>query len=244
MFGLPTLSEILEALSVLGEEPAAYAVLVTALLLVVLRDWRYALVALSAQFVLAGWLLTSVLQAQQVGILKMLVGLIICLILYFTARQVRWGETSPVAAPPAEPAEGQADSAEKNSAATPLAHRPIPINLLFRLLVGGLTAVVVLYVTRNGIIVLPQVMEHINLASVALMGLGMVQLGITDEPLTAGIGLLTTVTGFELFYHSLEQGIVVITLMIGVDLLIAVVIAYLTVARHLKPNQTDGRSQL
>ena len=73
------------------------------------------------------------------------------------------------------------------------------------------------------------------------MAMGLLGLGLTDEPLTAGMSLLTLLTGFELFYHSLEQAITIIGFLIGIELLITLVTAYLTVARHLTPQEADRR---
>jgi len=240
MAGFPTIEQLLDALAILGEEPAAYAVLLTALLLVILRDWRYALIALMVQFVLAGWLLTGILEVQQIGVLKTLVGLIICLVFYLTARQVRWGE-----APPTEPAQDSNETPKpENNQNASVKLGPASINLLFRLLLGTLAAVLVLYATRNNLVTLPQVPAYVNQAALSLMVLGLVQMGITQEPLTAGVGLITTLTGFELFYHSLEQGLIVLTFLIGVDFLVAIITAYLTVAQHLKPVQVKKEGQI
>jgi hypothetical protein len=242
MFNLPTLDEILNALAFLGQERTALAVLGTALVLVTLRDWRWSLLALAGQYMLAGWLLTDRLEPE-VAILQSLVGLMVCLVLYVTARQVNWGvrERQIATGPPVQG--GQAStSPTKRTGRIKIA--VLRTNLVFRLLAGSLTAAIVLHATRSGIIALPELPAHMNVAAVGLMALGLLALGLTEEPLSAGMGLLTAMTGFTLFYHSLQQAITVIGFLIGIEFLIALVIAYLTVAHHLTPEQARRRRRL
>jgi hypothetical protein len=242
MFDLPTLSEILDALAFLGQQRAALAVLGTALVLVTLRDWRWSLLALAGQYVLAGWLLTEELQPE-VALLIALVGLMVCLVLYITARQVNWGvhEQRPAPVPRTEDEESS-DSRPRKTRRIKIA--VLSTNLVFRLLTGSLTTAIVIYATRNGVIALPELPAHMNLAAVGLMALGLLALGVTEEPLSAGMGLLTAMNGFTLFYHSLEQAITVIGFLIGIEFLMALVTSYLTIAHHLTPDQARRRRQL
>jgi hypothetical protein len=218
MPGLPTLPELLQPLAFLGEQPAAVATLLTALIMIIIEDWRWSLFALAAQYILAGWLLTNALETQ-VAALKVLVGMMICLVLYITARQI--------------------DSSRGTAQACGGKPRFARMGLPFRLLIGLLTSIVVLYVTSNGTVRLPVVPEHVNLAAVGLMTMGLLALGLNEEPLAAGMGLLTAITGFELFYHSLEQAVTVIGFVVALDFLIATVTAYLTVAHHWTPEDAE-----
>jgi hypothetical protein len=242
MFHLPTLSQILDALAFLGQQRAALAALGTALVLVTVRDWRWSLLALASQYVLAGWLLTEKLQPE-VALLITLVGLMVCLVLYITARQVNWGVREQRPAP--EPsAEGEETSDSRQRKARRIKIAVLPTNLVFRLLTGSLTTAIVIYAARNGVISLPELPAHMNLAAIGLMALGLLALGLTEEPLSAGTGLLTAMNGFTLFYHSLEQAITVIGFLIGIEFLIALVASYLTIAHHLTPDQARRRGQL
>ncbi len=227
MAGLPTLSELLNALAFLGQEPAALGVLATALALIVLRDWRWSLLALIVQYILTGWLLTDVLEPQ-VAVLKILIGLMISVVLYLTARQVRWGH---------DPSSGDAGQHLH------IGRWVLPTAFLFRVLIALLVGAVILQLTGDSATILPGLSPHINRAAIALMALGLLALGLTDEPLRAGMGLLTFLSGFELFYHSLEQAITVIGLVIAIDFLVAIITAYLTVARHMNPNEAERREQ-
>jgi hypothetical protein len=233
----PTLTDLLNLLAFLGEQPAAMGVLASAVFLTVLRDWRWSLLALTIQYLLSSWLFTHVFEpdiAPAIAAIKIMAWAVACLVLYVTARQVRWGSSRP------------RDQAETGEPATgrKSVRRLLPTSLLFRLLTSLMTATVVLYTVNRGGLALPELPAHINLAAVSLMAMGLLGLGLTEEPLTGGMSLLTALTGFELFYHSLEQAITIIGLLIGVELLIALVTAYLTVARHMTPQEAGRRRPL
>ena len=82
---MPTLPDVLAKLSFLTTTPAIVGLAITASLIVILSDWRFALAALSVQYVLVGLLLTRFIQPQ-VAVIKVLVGALVCVILYLTAR--------------------------------------------------------------------------------------------------------------------------------------------------------------
>ena len=102
-------------------------------------------------------------------------------------------------------------------------------------------AIIILHVTSSGRASLPELPAHINLASISLMAMALLALGLTDEPLTAGMGLLTFMAGFELWYHSLEQAIITIGSLVVIDFLISTITAYLTIAHHLRAGETQRR---
>ena len=71
----------------------------TAGIIVVIQDWRMSLLALVIQYVIAGFLLTNFVRPELAAI-KALVGAMLCLILYMTARRVDWGHQSSPPPPP------------------------------------------------------------------------------------------------------------------------------------------------
>ena len=75
----------------------------------------------------------------------------------------------------------------------------------------------------------------INTAAYSLMALGLLNLGLTEEPINAGMGLLTLLIGFELFYAVLEPALAVVALLAGVQLGIAVAVSYLALLQHAGP---------
>ena len=66
-------------------------------------------------------------------------------------------------------------------------------------------------------------------ASLGLVILGLLQLGMITEPLYVIIGLLTFLSGFELLYGSMEFSTVLEALFAAVNLGLALVGAYIIV---------------
>ncbi len=221
---MPTLPEVVETLSVFVTTSAAITVMFTAGVIVVVKDWRASLFALIIQYVIVGLLLTSEVR-MELALIKTLVGSLLCVILYVTARHVRWGR--PVSAAAAEE--------EDEEMAEPLESRwALPTELPFRFL-AALLVMVVAYGGASAF-PLPDVNEAISLAAYTMAALGVLAMGLTDEPLKAGLGLLTFVAAFELYYTVLEPSLVVIGFLGVSNFLIALAIAYLTVARAALPD--------
>lgn len=215
---MPTLPEIVEQLSVYVTTSATVAVMFTAGVIVVIKDWRVSLLAMALQYVIVGLLLMSEVQ-MELAVIKTLVGAILCLILYLTARHVDWERL--VSLPPKN---GEAEPGESAGHRTGL-----PTELPFRFF-AALLVMVAAYGGTSAY-ALPEVGEAINLAVYTLASLGLLAMGLTDEPLKAGLGLLTFVSAFELFYTVLEPSLIVVGFLGLTNFLIALAIAYLAVAR-------------
>lgn len=88
---------------------------------------------------------------------------------------------------------------------------------------------------------LPEVPEEIALTCYLLGGLGMLLLGLSEDPLRVGIGMLIFLSGFDLFYVALEQSLVVTGLLGSLSFVIALGAAYL---KTLQATNTDtGRGR-
>jgi hypothetical protein len=224
MIELPNIIQFLEFFDFLRGNPAAYLVMLTAGLLLILRDWRWSLLFLAIQYLIVGLLFVEVLMPH-LAFIKVLVGLFICLILYITARQVNWGKF------PEDVTDEEAIQIRQERfvrLGTLVLPTDTPVRV-FLALVASLAAWAI--AQRTGLL-LPAVPEHFQLAVLALVGLGLAMLSLTSEPLMAGLGLLTFMTGTELFYSALEQSVAMLGLLGVANLIIALVIAYLTQARH------------
>jgi hypothetical protein len=212
---VPTLSEVIVRLSFLKASPAIAGLVVTASLIIVVRDWRVSLAALLAQYLLVGFLLTRLI-IPEVATVKILVGALICSILYLTARRVRWGRQR-----------------SKDEVSTlPTAWEVFPVGLPFRLLAVVLTGLVASSLLNS--YPLPEVPRDIGFACYWLALMGLLAMILTAEPLKAGLGLLTFMASFELFYAALESGLSVVGFLGIVDLFMALAIAYLTSAREVE----------
>jgi hypothetical protein len=216
---MPTLPEIIERLSFLATTPAVVALMFTAGILVVIKDWRISLLALAIQYVIVGVLLAGAIRLELAAI-KTLVGAMLCLNLYITARRVDWGRPAPASL-----------GAERLTISAPREGKSgmLPTELPFRFL----AALMVIVAAYGGALAypLPDVSEAISLATYTLAALGLLAMGLTDEPLKAGLGLLTFFSAFELYYTVLEPSLIVVGFLGLANFLIALAIAYLTVAR-------------
>lgn len=211
MTDFPTIFDWLERLAFLRGMPAAYLVLITALVIAVVWDWRLTLLVLAVQYVANSLLFVDVLEPR-LAIVKLFVGVFICLILYFAARQAAavQGMVTEVA--------GKMDEKGGRRERTTLA---------FRAFLALMVALVALALSGRAGYRLPAVPAHVNLAIYALAGMGLLLLGLTARPLTAGMGLLMVMSGFELFYNTLEQSTAMLILLAAANLILALTISYL-----------------
>ncbi len=106
-----------------------------------------------------------------------------------------------------------------------------PTNWMFRLLTILLLAVVLYSVSQS--FVLPFVDADIAPVCIWLWLVGVLILILTAEPLPAGIGLLTLVAGFGLFFDALSPGLVGVGILTAIDLLLGLAISYLVIVRDV-----------
>jgi hypothetical protein len=224
MGNFPTIFDLLERFDFLRGFPAAYLVLAAAVVVVVVGDWRVSVLALTLQYLLAGLLLVDVLDPR-LAIIKLFIGLFICLIWYITARQVSWGRL-PVDITKAEAVQLRDERQIRFGSFL------LPTSLPFRLFLALMMALVVWVLAQRPEYRLPVVPEHINLAIFSLAGMGLLGASLTSEPLKAGMGLLMFLSGFELLYSALDQSAAMLALLSAVELAVTLVLAYLTQARH------------
>jgi hypothetical protein len=224
MGGIPNLVELLQIFDFMRGNPAAYLVLFTAAVIFVVRDWRWSLLALAIQYLVAGLLYADVLVVRLVFV-KVIVGLFICLILYFSARQVDWGEL-PRDVTPEEAVQLQQERLIR------FGPYMLPTDTPFRVFLALMIVLFVWALAQRPAYQLPAVPDHFSLAVYALGGLGLVTLSLTTEPLKVGLGLLTFLLGFDLLYSALEQSAAMLALLASAYLAVALVISYLIQTRH------------
>lgn len=219
---MPTIFDLLNQFDSLRGLPAVYLVLLTAVIIVVAWDWRLALLALLSQYLFAGLLFADVLDPRLM-VVKVLNGLFICLILYITARQINWGRLPEDLTPP----EVAQVEEEPRVSLGPLR---VPVQAPLRLFLVMLLVLLIFTIGQRPFLQLPGIVEaqsHLNLAIFILVGIGLLGMAVTTAPLPAGMAALTFLTGFELFYSLLEQSIASLALLVVVNLLVALVVAYL-----------------
>ena len=87
---------------------------------------------------------------------------------------------------------------------------------------------------------MPEVSADITLACYALVGLGLLLIGLSEAPLSAGVGILTFLSGFDLFYVALEPSLAVAALIGALSFTIALVIAYLRTSEAAALEQRES----
>ncbi len=226
---MPTFAELLSQFSFLASGPASVGVLLTAALIVIFADWRISVLALAAQSILAGLLYSQILPPQVAGV-KMMVGLLICVQLFITARTAY--AAPPVAAiaedePPRQPVTRK--GARKDARKT----LGVSVGAPFRVVATLMVAVASWQASTSSALQLSEVTAPVGLAVFGLIALGLLGLGLTEEPLRVGMYLITVLTGFELYYAAVEPALAVMALLAVMDFAVSLGACYLAVVRSL-----------
>ncbi|HNT25623.1 MAG TPA: hypothetical protein PKM21_14730 [Anaerolineales bacterium] len=179
----------------------------TALALLISRDWRWSIAAIAIQY-LAAFVLVSISWPLEMAIAKMIAGWMAGAILGMAMAN----------APEAwESKELAVQSAR-----------------LFRLLAAGTVFIILLGIAPTAADWLPGINTFALWSSLLLMGMGLLQLGLTTQPPRVALGLLTVLTGFEILYAAVESSTLVAGLLASVNLFIALACAYLLTAPSIE----------
>jgi hypothetical protein len=214
--------DIVKTIAALPGTAVLVALLIAAGLLVVLTNWRLLIIALGAQYILIGLMLTRVVPIELAAV-KALVGVMICPVLYITARRVRWGQI-----------EEDGDTEEEEVA------RPkrrwwwiIGAGLPVRVIVATLAlAMSISLASRNPLpITGDQILSRdFTVGAFSVMLLGLLNTALAENPLKVGLGLLSFLAGFELFFTAIEPTLTIVGLLGLTNLILALAISYLTTA--------------
>ncbi len=198
---------------------AVFTILVTGTLLVVTNDWRLSFLALGLQYLAAATLAAQVVDWPVVAV-RTLVGLLVTVILIVTGRQAHFGRRVK----PPDPLRD--DEPEERL------RFDFPTNFPFRLVAALMTIVAAGYLGTEAFPALAGLPAGPNLATILLIALALVNLGLTEEPMSAGIGLLTLLTGFGLAYAAMESSLAVVALLAAVDFGVALAASHLALTHY------------
>jgi hypothetical protein len=205
----------------LAAAPAVIGVFVTASLLIVSQDWRLNVLALAGQYFFLALLMTQVVRVEMAAV-KGLIGWLVCLVVYLTEQQAQLLTHDP-------------DGASNLSVQSWVAARlegwrshGISARAAFGFLAALLVALTAYAVAAA--IPLPQLPPGLTGVCYLLIGLGVLLLGLSQDPVRVGLGLLTFLSGFDLFYVALEPSLVVTGLLGSISFVIALGMAYLRTA--------------
>lgn len=194
---------------------------IAAVALVLFTDWRLRLAALAVQYAASALLLSQAV-ITEVALVRALVGGLIVAMLFMTARQYNFGQ--PTLAQLPEPVESEAEAIVPR-------RLEVPTGLPFRLMATLLFVIAAVYLAGQPITLLPGllVLPSLHTASYLLMALGLLNLGLSEDPMRAGTGLLSFMLGFGLFYAEVEPSLAVIALLAAAEFGVALAVGYLTV---------------
>jgi len=102
-----------------------------------------------------------------------------------------------------------------------------PEGRAFRLFISALVLIAVASFAPSLLTWLPGISLPVAYGGLILIGMGLLELGITVQPLRVTIGLLTVLCGFEILYASIENSILVAALLSVINLGLGLVGAYL-----------------
>lgn len=218
-FRFPTIFDWLDQFAALRGLPAVYALLLLALLILFIRDWRVSLFALLGQYLLAGLLFVEVLEPR-LAFVKVLTGAFVCLILYVTGRQVQGARQI-----------GKDTAVHPPTGILHVGPFKLGVDLAFRILLVAIALLIVLVLSQRQAYWLPGIpaaLSFLNQAIYGLLVLGLLALSLAGEPLRAGAGFFVALLGFELFYSAQTSAVALLFALAAINLLAAVAIAYLS----------------
>lgn len=109
---------------------------------------------------------------------------------------------------------------------------------LFRLFAAAMVLLIVATITPNVDTIMADAGFAVTSGALLLIGMGLLQLGITSQILRVVIGLMTVLSGFEILYSAVEGSILVAALLAVINLGLALVGAYLMTAENA-PQEAD-----
>jgi hypothetical protein len=208
------MTTILEFLGSLSAIQLGVGMAVAAAAMAIVLNWRLALYGMLLQYLFVSLLLDMVLPGG-LALVKLVAGVVACVTLYWTGWRIEAARHWRYA---------QEDVPSSGSTLDPL-------GLPFRLL-ALVFAVLVLYTVpeRLGFTFF---LQTFLVPAVWLVVMGLLTIILTRDPLKTGLGLLTFQNGFELLYHLVEPGLLVLALLNVGTILVGFVASYLAIAAHL-----------
>ncbi len=179
-------------------------IIATSTAMLINRDWRVNLGALAVQYVAAFWLVTRHLPFVM-GSAKLITGWMVVAVLGMTHMGIPASE------------EEKEDSF-------------LLRGQWFRVILICIVALVAAGSSPRIEAGIPGLGLQVIAGSLLLIGAGVIHLGVTSDTLRVILGLLTTLTGFEIIYAAVESSILVAGLLAVTNLGLGIVGSYLLIA--------------
>ena len=188
---------------------AVILVSLTSTYILIGRDWRYCIGALALQYI-GVFLLVFASWPIEMAVAKMVAGWMAGAILgiAMTSAPEIWRESE----------------------------KSIKFGWIFRILAALIIALTITSLVLHSETWLSMITIPIRWGSFILISFGLLQLSLTSHPLRVIIGLLTSLSGFEIIYAAVETSSLVTGLLAGVTLGLALVGAYMLIAPTMESN--------
>jgi hypothetical protein len=108
----------------------------------------------------------------------------------------------------------------------------LPQGRLFRLIAAGIVGLIAFTAAPQVDAAMGNAGITVSTGSLLLVGMGLLHLGMTDQPLRVTAGLMTVLAGFEVLYAAVENAVLVTALLAVITLGLALTGAYLMTASH------------
>ncbi len=194
--------------------PAVFLVSLTSLLLLNSRSWRWSIFILAVQYI-GVFVLVAVQWPIEMALSKVVAGWMAGAVLGIAASEA-------IVAKP--------DSWRENEKAW-------PSGWIFRLLAASLVVLIVLSLAPKAAEIIPGIGLPQAWGSLILIGMGLLELGLTTQPMRVVIGLLTILSGFEILYAAVESSALVAGLLAAANMALALIGAYLLVAPGMEGSE-------
>jgi hypothetical protein len=176
--------------------------MISSLILFINQNWKWNVIALAVQYLASFWLINLVWPLGMAAV-KLVVGWMVCAI---------FGSTPNLLG---------SDS---------LSMKDVP-ERIFRMVAAALVWILVFSIAPDALDWIPTGMVIIW-GGLILVGMGLLQLGMTNKPARTIVGLLTLMSGFEILYSVIETSILVTGLLALINLGLALAGSYLLTIGH------------
>lgn len=206
--------------------PALIVIAVVSVALIIISDWRVRL-GLLAVLYFGIFIILSINWPVGLAVTKLVAGWMAAAVLGMALLGTSIAPVAPDLAP-------QHSGNNFISFAQRLRLRPVTLFYLIAAILVSLFTISVSTLLRTWI---PTIQNEVIWAGMILLGMGILQLGFRDDAFSTTIGLLTIVSGFEIFFASVERSTLVAGLLAGITLGLALVGAYLISAPQLEEEE-------
>ena len=187
-------------------------IVITAMIILVFRDWRINTIALGVQY-LSTFALVTLSWPIGMSVVKLIAGWIATAVIALTCMRQKSRDESP----------------------------DEPTSSLFFRGLAGFLVILVIFVVAPVIYenLFPQVDLVILQGGLMLLGMSLMQLGTNSEPYLTIISLLSFLAGFETIYAALELSTLLTGLLVLVNLGLALVGVYFIVKSNQEPEEQE-----